>query len=351
MSWMMTDDTLGRWAQWVRAREPATTMTALIVDSPWLPNWAGVSTPAFLFDDTVWLDVYVRAQRELEGAVLLPGAWAELGMAAEPSGWGVPVRWPDRRTPEVRPSGLSIERLAEIETPDPEQDGLMPLVLRRYERMGPALRERGMAPRMAAARGPLTIASHLLGMTEFLMATLSERETAEALLDRTTELCIRWLEAQLARMEAPLGVLMLDDLTGLLSPDDAAAIAAPRLKRVFDRFPGLVHVFHNDTPNPAVYPALRGIGMDVFNLTHECDLAAARAALGPGVVLMGNLPPLDLLVRGTPDACRQATEVLLARLPEVGPVLVSPGGGISPGTPVENLQAVIAAVRDSGRMA
>jgi uroporphyrinogen decarboxylase len=348
---MDSNETIERWARWVRAKDPGTTMTALIVDSPWLPNWAGVSTPAFLFDDDVWLEVYVRAGRALDGAVLLPGAWAELGMAAEPSGWGVPVRWPDRRTPEVRPSGLSIQRLVGMETPDPEQDGLMPLILRRYERMGPALRERGMAPRLAAARGPLTVASHLLGMSEFLMATLSERETAEALLDRTTELCIRWLEAQLARMEAPLGVLMLDDLTGLLSPADAAEIAAPRLKRIFDRFPGMVHVFHNDTPNAAVYPALRNIGMDVFNLSHECDLGAAREALGPEVALMGNLPPLDLLVRETPGACRQATEALLARLPAVGPVLVSPGGGVSPGTPVENLQAVIAAVRASGRMA
>ena len=56
--------------------------------------------------------------------------------------------------------------------------------------------------------------------------------------------------------------------------------------------------------------------------------------------MMGNLPPLDLLVRGTPDQVREATRQQLDRLGEVGPMLVSPGGGVSPGTPLENLQAM-----------
>ena len=57
-------------------------------------------------------------------------------------------------------------------------------------------------------------------------------------------------------------------------------------------------------------------------------------------MLMGNLAPLQLLVRGTPDQVRQATRRQLDRLAEVGPLLISAGGGVSPGTPIENLQAM-----------
>jgi len=59
---------------------------------------------------------------------------------------------------------------------------------------------------------------------------------------------------------------------------------------------------------------------------------------------MGNLPPLDLLSRGTPEQVREATESLCAKLPEHGPVVVSAGGGVSPGTPLENIQAAVEVV-------
>lgn len=55
---------------------------------------------------------------------------------------------------------------------------------------------------------------------------------------------------------------------------------------------------------------------------------------------MGNLAPLQLLVRGTPDQVRQTTRRQLERLADVGPLLISPGGGVSPGTLIENLQAM-----------
>lgn len=340
----MTQDALTRLEGMVRGRKAAGTMVALIIDSPWLPGYAGVPTLDFYFEPRVWLDVYERARADLAGAALIPGAWVEFGMATEPTGWGVPVKWNAAQPPDVGAHAGGLAALAGMDAPDPEKDGMMPVVLRQYERMMPELRARGMAPRIAAARGPLAVASHLLGITDFLMATQTDRDACLALLDRTTDLCIRWLKAQLARMDPPLGVLVLDDLVGMLGPEDAEAIAVPRLRRIFAEFPGLIRFYHNDTPNDRIYGLLAGIGMDVFNFTHLADIGAARKALGPEIVLMGNLPPLDLLVRGTPEAVRAGTKQLLARLDEAGPVLVSPGGGVSPGTPIANLKALIETV-------
>jgi uroporphyrinogen decarboxylase len=141
-------------------------------------------------------------------------------------------------------------------------------------------------------------------------------------------------------MDDPIGVLVLDDLYGMMGPDDVQTFGIPRLQRILNEFDGLIRFFHNDTPNEKVYPALATVGMDVFNLSHVTELARARELIGPDVVLMGNLSPLDLLVRGTPDQVRQATGQQLDSLPAVGPMLVSPGGGVSPGTPIENLQAM-----------
>jgi len=316
-------------------------MVALIVDSPWLPGYAGVNTLDFYFDPKVWLGVYARAHEDLPGAALVPDAWVEFGMAAEPSGWGVPIRWSPDSPPGIRPRPGGVDAFLDADVPNPETDGLMPLILRRYERLAEQAKHLPFAPRMVAARGPLATASHVLGMTELLTTMPLEPETCARVLERTTELCIRFLRCQLERIAEPLGILVLDDVVGLISPDHARRFAAPLLRRIFDAFPGLLHVFHNDTPNENVFPVLAGVGIDVFNFSHAVDAARARELLGPEIVLMGNIAPLDVLARGTPPQVRRATEDLLEKAPACAPLLVSPGGGVSPGTPIENLRAML----------
>lgn len=338
--------TLDRFRDLVRRRPRDATMAALIVDSPWLPGYAGVDTLDFYFDPAVWLAVQERVVRDLPDVALVPGAWVELGMAAEPSGWGVPIRWSHDQPPRVGRSPARLPDLAGLPVPDPEADGLMPVILRRYEGLRATLAARGLAPRIAAARGPLTIAAHLHGLTEFLLATQLEPEACHALLEKTTALCIAWLEAQLRRMEDPIGVLVLDDVIGLLGPPDVEAFALARLRRIFDRFPGRIRIYHNDAAPAPLLPGLARSGMDVFHLSHTIDLAEARRLLGPEIVLMGNLPPLHLLARGTPGAVRAAARRELARLAEVGPIVLSAGGGVSPATPIENLRALAEAVAE-----
>ena len=324
----------------IKNRRQDDTLAALIIDSPWLPSYAGVSTIDFYFDPNVWIEAYAKALHDLPGVAFVPGSWVELGMAAEPSGWGVPIQWSDQQPPGLNHYPADLETLAAAPVPNPETDGMMPVILRQYQRMKEPLNQLGIPARMAACRGPMAIASHLLGVTETLMATQLQADLCHKLFDKTTELCIQWLRAQLQRMDEPIGVLVLDDLYGMMGPDDVATFGSARLKRIFDEFEGLIRFFHNDTPNEKVFPALANVGMDVFNFSHVTDLARARELIGPDVVLMGNLPPLDLLVRGTPDQVRQATGQQLDRLPDVGPLLISPGGGVSPGTPIENLQAM-----------
>ncbi len=338
--------TLSEFERIVRGKAAGKTMVALIVDSPWLPGYAGANTLDFYFDVRIWLDAHRKVADDLPGVAFVPGSWVEFGMAAEPSGWGVPIQWMQDSPCAVHRYPGTLDGLLEIDVPNPEADGLMPAILRRYETAGPALAKAQLSPRMAACRGPLAIASHLLGVTEFLMATQMEADKCLALLDKVTQLCINWLQRQLARMTEPIGVLVLDDVVGMMSPADMEKFALPHLRRIFESFGDLIHIYHNDTPNANMLSGLATIGMDVFNFSHEVDIARARADLGPDVVLMGNIPPLDVLVRGTTDDVRKATRQLLDKADRYGPILISPGGGVSPGTPIENLKAMAEVVND-----
>jgi uroporphyrinogen decarboxylase len=332
--------TLAAFESIARNKTKDKTMPALIIDSPWLPGYASVNTLDFYFDTQTWLNVYYKVHQDLPCVAFIPGAWVEFGMAAEPSGWPVRIRWSKDSPPAIHPYPGCLEGLLRFDVPDPETDGLMPVVLRQYERVRPALKQKGLQPRIAAARGPLAVASHILGLTELLVATQTEIRECMALLEKTTELCIRWLTAQLQRMDDPLAVMVLDDIVGMLSPADAQKFALPLLKKIFRAFPDLIHIYHNDTPNESLLKPLAGVGIDVFNLSCNIDLHLARTLLGPDIVIMGNLAPLDLLVRGHPDEVHRAAKSLLEKLADFAPLVISAGGGVSPSTPIENLQAM-----------
>ncbi len=108
---------------------------------------------------------------------------------------------------------------------------------------------------------------------------------------------IAFLGAQLARLREPLGILVLDDLPGMLSPRGFDRMALPYLQRVFDSFPDLVRIYHNDTPCAHLLPRMGQLHCEMWNFSHEMDIAAVKAAV-PRFSLLGNVAPLGTLVRG-----------------------------------------------------
>ena len=62
-----------------------------IVDSPWIPGFLGISTLDYLTMPEVFLEANLAVEREFPDVIFLPGFWVEMGMGAEPSGFGCKV--------------------------------------------------------------------------------------------------------------------------------------------------------------------------------------------------------------------------------------------------------------------
>jgi uroporphyrinogen-III decarboxylase len=60
---------------------------------------------------------------------------------------------------------------------------------------------------------------------------------------------------------------------------------------------------------------------------------------------MGNVPPVEMGVRGTAQEVKEATLELLRKSGREG-LIVSVGGGVSPGMPGANVAAMSEAVRE-----
>ena len=104
-------------------------------------------------------------------------------------------------------------------------------------------------------------------------------------------------------------------------------------------------MFHNDTDNPASYRYLPDLGIQVFNFTHLQPLDKVRELVGPNICLMGNVPPLDVLAKGTPATFGRALPDCLQAHPGRKGLILSAGGGTSPGTPGVNIEALVQAAK------
>jgi uroporphyrinogen decarboxylase len=336
-----------RFKQAAALGDPRPVPVALIVDSPWLPGYAGIDTRDYYLFPDQWLAINKALLDRFPGAVWIPGFWVEYGMAAEPSAFGVKLRFHADSTPSLAPLVEDLDFWAERMQPaNPQQDGLMPLVLRLYAVVDERLRADGLGVRMVCARGPMTTASWLMGVTALTLGIVDNPDGVSRVLEVATTSIIDWLRAQLDTLHAPEGIMLLDDLVGMVSRRHYEALVHPHLQRIFDAFDGLVRVYHNDTPCAHLVESLAGAGFDVFNFSHALDIAAVKAAMGHRVALMGNVAPLDVGVRGSPQDVAGAARACLEQAAPGGGMILSFGGGVSPGTPAENIDALLATARD-----
>ncbi|NOZ49001.1 MAG: uroporphyrinogen decarboxylase, partial [Chloroflexi bacterium] len=300
-----------RFKQAARLQEPDRPPVAFIVDSPWLPGYADTHILDFFLLPDKWYEIYHGLRDRFPDAVWIPGFWVEYGMAAEPSAFGARVLFHANRPPSIEPLITDISHWAQAPVPDVEEAGFMPLALRRYEHAEARLQAEGLGIKMVAARGPMVTAAWVMGVTDLMMGMVTHPKEVSQFLETITTTIINWLHAQLKRLKAPEGILLLDDIVGMISVEHYNELVAPHLQRIFDEFEGLIRVYHNDTPCAHLYPALTEANFDVFNFSHEADIAVVKAQMGHRVALMGNVPPLGVGVRAGPDVVADYSKTCL----------------------------------------
>ncbi len=332
--------------QAAQLEEPEQVPVAFIVDSPWLPGYAGLNTLDYFLLPDKWYKIHRDLLERFPEAVWVPGFWVEYGMAAEPSAFGARVVFHHNRPPSIEPVMTDLKAWTSVRATNPHEDGFMPLVLRLYRHAEERLQAEGLNIKMVAARGPMVTAGWVMGITDLMMGLVTDPGSVTKILETLTTSIIRWLHAQLETLRQPEGIMLLDDIVGMVSLAHYNEFIAPHLQRIFNEFDGLVRVFHNDTPCRHLYPALAEANFDVFNFTHKVDIGQVKAEMGHRVALMGNVPPLDVAVRESPEVVYQAAMECLTKAAPGGGLILSVGGGVSPDMPAENMDAMLAAARD-----
>jgi len=316
-----------------------------IIDSPWLPNWYGISILDYFSNDQLWLDANLKAINDFPEAMFLPGFWAEYGMCGEPSAFGARSAFPVNEFPHAFPCIFNPEKIRNLDAPDPEKDGLGPLMLNRLKLNEPRIEEAGHRIRFSVSRGPLNIASYLMGTTDFMMALMTHPAESHLLIRKITDYLQGFHDHQKEMFPSIEGILMLDDIIGFISQDQFMEFGLPYFKELYDRdLP--IRFLHNDASCMESVQFLPEMGVNIFNMGFDTDLNQLKDLTRNQVTMLGNIPPRDVLASGSPGEVREATQNLLKSLKDHSRVVFSVGGGMPPGVSSENLAIFIDTVKN-----
>jgi uroporphyrinogen-III decarboxylase len=326
--------------------QPAEPLVGFIIDSPWLPNWYGVSILDYLAHDEIWFEANRKAIETFPQAIFLPGFWGEYGMCTEPSAFGARCMFPENEFPFAHPVFLDLEQDDRIAEPEPATDGLLPLVLKRLKWAEPKMRDMGHAIRFSVSRGPLNIASFLMGTSEFLVALKTEPERMHRLLGIITAFLKKWHALQRQTFPTIQGIMMLDDLVGFIGDEDFREFALPYFKELYAvDLP--VKFFHNDAECAVSAKYYPEVGINLYNPGIQHSIAKILEWTGPGMTILGSIPPRDVLAQAKPAEVAAAVRQQLRTVPANARILHSCAGGVPPGVSTENLRAFIEAAREA----
>lgn len=279
------------------------------------------------------------------------------------AGWlGAPVEFPKDNVPFAMPflKDDNKRMLFDKGVPDPFS-GLMGECLRFYERFQERAKDFqmdgvGVAHISASglyADGPFTVACGIRGAENFCVDLYEDPDYAQELLAFLTEATIVRLTAWRKLCGHPVtakGFGFADDAIALLSTDCYRERVLPHHKRwaaaTSEPGDGFAHLCGDATRH---FPTLiQELNVRTFDTGFPVRHAELVKTLGPDITIQGG--PTSQFVHGaTPEAIEAEC---LRILDEVKPLtkkfILRDGNDIAPGTPIENMRAMVNASKKSG---
>lgn len=314
--------------------------TGFIIDCPWLPQWYGISTLDYFTSDKLWFEANLKACNDFKDVIFLPGFWSEYGMCTEPSAFGAKSTFFRNEFPHAHPVIFSSEDIDKLTVPNPETDGLLPFMLNRLLTNEDLMRKAGHEIKFSVSRGPLNIASYLMGLTEFLMLMMMEPEKCHLLIRKITDFLISWHTLQKEKIPSIDGIMMLDDIIGFMGETEFLEFGLPYFKEIYSLF-GKVKFLHNDASCEASVKHLPEMGVNLFNMAFDTDLNHLKEVTGNKVTMLGNIPPRDVMAAGNEEDVEKSLLNLIDGLNDKKQIILSCGGGMPPMVNTSNINRFI----------
>jgi len=256
----------------------------------------------------------------------------------EPEALGCEIRW--GTGPESVPAVLThnFEKPEDLEMPNNLlAKGRIPVVLEAIRIMRKEVGD--FLPISSLALGPFTLAGELAGVERLLIWTIRKPDYVKEFVAFATDVILEYAKAQ---YRAGSDIVQISDPTAspeLIGPPSFKQFAKPALTQVAESLggPRLLHICGGAE---AIVPDMAETGFDGISVDEAVDVARIKPLVG-NVKVLGNVSSKSTLVFGSPEDVKKESRKAL----ESGVDFLEPGCGFSPLTPIENIKAMVEAVK------
>ncbi len=233
-----------------------------------------------------------------------------------------------------------ITSVDQLEIPDDFlKRGRIPVVLEATkilkEKFGDTL------PIIVGFEAPITLAGHLIGAENLMRWLIHKRSEVRDLLEKTTEANIIYAEALLEAGADALNPCDPTSSPNLLSPMDFRELVKPCLRDLIDSVRGyfILHICGESAP---IVKDMAETGAHALSIEDKVDIRSAKQSAGGKSRICGNVSTSRTIFMGKPDKVKEEAKSAL----DAGVDLLAPACGLAPGSPLENIKALVTAVKE-----
>ena len=237
------------------------------------------------------------------------------------------------------------ETLENLRIPDPKTDGRMPEKLKAIRLLREHFGDKVLVEGSCAA--PYSSVGLLFGLEEAMMLALTQPDLLAEACDFFVELQSRYIKAQIEAGAHAIWVGDCNAFSSMISLEQYRQFAFPPCKKLVEKaheYGAIIHLMNSEI-SIAYLLAESELGVEIISCGPAADLAEVRKVLTGKSCLSGNLDPIEVLMRGTPEQVAEEAERIVKIGYSDGGYIFNTGEMNPRDTPVENMKTMIETVR------
>lgn len=243
--------------------------------------------------------------------------------------------------------------ISNLQIPDPRNNEILTPILSLAGKLKERFPNEALATNLT---GPITAAVSFRPVEKLLKDTRKNPQAVKDLLEFCLEAQLKWAEVYVEEYgKVPTSIGDPVCSTDLLGPKQFDEFAFPYLERMVDglfEITGYKPSLHICGHTKGIWDRLVKLNISSFSVDDIEDIGELKEAMGDKMLIVGNVPPTDILGLGTPEEVVESVKTCIKKAADSPKgYLINAGCALTLDTPKENLDAYFYAVYKYGAKA
>ena len=270
------------------------------------------------------------------------GTMTGMDLTLDPEAFGCDVRFKKKDTPAVTTHPVSTMADVEALAVPGEHAGRLDL---HYQAVRDTIAAKPELPCFGGMLGPYSLAANLMELAEALTGTIEKPDVMHALLEKATEHLIN--RAKGYKAAGASGILLAEPTAGLLAPDNHREFSCKYVKQIVDAVQDdyFYVVLHDCANVTAMVDDMYATGAKGLHFGNAVDMTYILSKIPADRLVFGNVDPA-LIFTDTPEEMKARCLDLLQKTAEYPHFVLSSGCDVPVVAPLENIDAMIEAMKE-----